>query len=113
MARGLASWLDIGTSGVLSESLGDGNAIGAAFPVGGVVFPPSVDVQGENPVHCGRATAAALFVAPLLKASYLDFVVAWKSPRWMLLLPGAQSTRGDGFCNVKSELLRRDAAWQR
>ena len=27
--------------------------LGATFPTGGVVYPPSVDIHGENPVHCG------------------------------------------------------------
>ena len=63
--RDPASWLDIGTSGVVGESLGDGEAIGAAFPVGGVVYPRLVSTSmGENPVHCGRATAVALLSLP-------------------------------------------------
>ena len=45
-ARGPASCPDFGASGVLDESLSDGDVIGAAFPAGGVAYLPSVDVYG-------------------------------------------------------------------
>jgi hypothetical protein len=52
-------------------------------------------------------------IAPFLKASHLDFVVASMSPWVVALASRAQSMCGGGFDNVKLELLRWDVAQQR
>jgi hypothetical protein len=51
-------------------------------------------------------------IAPFLKASHLDFVVASMSPWVVALASRAWSMCGGGFCNVKLELLRWDVARQ-
>jgi len=103
MVRGSASWPGICACGFLGESLGDGNAVGRRFPCWGHRVSPGVNIQGRNPSPFGTCDGGAIGVAPFLKASHLDCVVALVSP-WTDVL-GSRCFRC-GSCNVKSGLLR-------
>jgi hypothetical protein len=64
-----SSWSDVGGGGFLGESLGDATPLGAASPVGGVVFP-NMFFLGRKPGPSRTRDGVVPDVTPFLKASH-------------------------------------------
>ena len=90
--------------GILSESLGDGDARGHHFPL--LRTSHCSVFHGRKPDPSWTCDSGVLDITPFLKASRLSSSLPRCCLRLMLSLPSVWIASGGGVCNMKSKLSR-------